>query len=151
MDYQANFWSAQTANHAELILPYVDTVLRLVPLAKKRAALEDWSLGGRPHIHGGGVQCMGCGGQGQASPSIEGDWDNCGGCPPGFGGFKGLEFPSAMGPFEHQTLYVHKLTSKLPLLCDLWLYLTDCLYLQPTRQWESLRRGAGCDKPRAVF
>ena len=50
--------SPQAANHAELILPYVDTVLRLVPLAKRRAALPDWSLGGRPHIHGGGVQCM---------------------------------------------------------------------------------------------
>lgn len=100
---EANFWSAQVANHPELILPYADTVLRLVPLARKRAALPDWSMGGRPHIHGGGLQCMGCGGQGQPSPSQEGDWDNCGGCPPGFGGFKGLEFPSAMGPFEHQT------------------------------------------------
>ena len=102
-NFQANFWSAQTSNHAELILPYVDTVLRLVPLAKRRAALPDWSLGGRPHMHGGAVQCMGCGSQGQPSPSVEGDWDDCGGCPPGFGGFRGLEFPSAMGPFAHQT------------------------------------------------
>ena len=102
-NFQANFWSAQAANRAELILPYVDTVLRLVALAKQRAALPDWSLGGRPHIHGGAIQCMGCGSQGQRSPSVEGDWDNCGGCPVGFGGFKGLEFPSAMGPFEFQT------------------------------------------------
>jgi hypothetical protein len=44
-NFQANFWSAQVANHAELIMPYADTVLRLVPLARKRAALPDWSLG----------------------------------------------------------------------------------------------------------
>lgn len=45
---------------------------------------------------------MGCSSGGQYSPSVESDWDNCGGCAPGFGGFDGLEFPSAMGPLHGQ-------------------------------------------------
>jgi hypothetical protein len=99
-NFEATFWGAHTSNHAELILPYTATINALIPLARQRAALEDWSLGGRPHVYGADVQCMGCGNNGQASPSVEGDWDNCGGCAEGFGGFKGLEFQSACGPFE---------------------------------------------------
>ena len=56
-----NFWGTQTANSPELVLPYADTFSRLIPLAKKRASLKDWQYGGRPHIYGAEVACMGRG------------------------------------------------------------------------------------------
>ena len=103
LDYnqEANFWGAQTANHPELILPFLDTITYLVmPNAAERARLPDWSYGGKPHLFGAATACMGCGPNGQHSPSELGNWDDCGGCPAGFGGFRGPEFPSATGPFE---------------------------------------------------
>jgi hypothetical protein len=48
----ANYWSASTANHPEVIGPYASTVLSLVPFAQQRAKLADWSLGGWPDEYG---------------------------------------------------------------------------------------------------
>ena len=131
----------QTANHAELILPQLDTVTYLLmPHAARRAALKDWSLGGKPHLFGAATACMGCGPNGQscktmilsrrdcayrlanteridaAAPSGLSNWDACGGCPPGFGGFKGLEFPSATGKGNRSSSYLQNLRVPTQLL-----------------------------------
>ena len=61
----------QTANHAELILPQLDTVTYLLmPHAARRAALKDWSLGGKPHLFGAATACMGCGPNGQSCKTM---------------------------------------------------------------------------------
>eukprot|EP01052_Picozoa_sp_SAG31_P032011 SAG31_NODE_3463_length_4245_cov_2.612397_3_plen_81_part_00 len=79
-------------------MPYSATVLSLVPLARKRAALNDWSPGGWSDVYGAEIAGMGCG--------WGGGYDNDYGCPKGFGGFDGIEFPSATGPFPGQAIYM---------------------------------------------
>jgi hypothetical protein len=56
-NFEANYWSAATANHPELVLSYAATILdtQLVPLAKQRASLKDWSHGGWPDQFGAEV------------------------------------------------------------------------------------------------
>ena len=92
-NFMANYWSAAVANHPEVIVPYIDTVLSLVPLARERAALPDWSPGGWVDDFGGEMSGMSCGQRGWDG------WDLDAGCPKGFGGFKGVEMPAATGPF----------------------------------------------------
>ena len=41
-NFQANFWGAASSNLPELITPFADTLLRLLPLGRARAAAEDW-------------------------------------------------------------------------------------------------------------
>ena len=94
---QANFWSASSANHPEVILPYSATIMSLVPFSRARAALRDWSQGGWADMYGGEVAGMSCG----PTP----DWDHDFGCPVGFGGFQGIEMPSATGPFEGMMMF----------------------------------------------
>jgi len=96
-NFEANFWSACSANHPELIQSYSATIMSLVPLSRQRAALADWSEGGWSDMYGGEVAGMSCG------PTI--DWDHDYGCPVGFGGFKGIEMPSATGPFEGMIMF----------------------------------------------
>ena len=88
------YWSVATANHPELVLSYAATIMdsQLVPLARQRAALPDWSHGGWPDQFGAEVMGMSCG----PTP----DWDHDFGCAPGFGGFKGFAFVSCTGPFD---------------------------------------------------
>jgi len=64
----------------------------------QRAALSDWSEGGRPDVFGAEVAGMGCG--------VLKDWDQESGCPQGFGGFQGLEFSSATGPFPGMAIFM---------------------------------------------
>ena len=93
-NFQANFWSASTANRPELVLIYAATVLdsRLVELAKARASNPVWVLGGWPDQFGAEVMGMSCG----PTPG----WDRDFGCPGGFGGFDGIEFVACAGPFR---------------------------------------------------
>jgi len=65
---------------------------RLLPLARQRAQLPDWSKGGWPGAVGSEVSGMSCG------PTV--DWDHDYGCASGFGGFDGLAFVSCAGPFR---------------------------------------------------
>lgn len=73
------------------MLAYAATIMntQLVPLARQRAALRDWSHGGWPDQYGAEVMGMSCG----PTP----DWDHDKGCAPGFGGFKGFAFVSCTG------------------------------------------------------
>ena len=61
-------------------------------LARRRAALEDWSLGGWPDVAGAEVSGMSCG----PTP----DWDYDFGCASDFGGFGGFAFVSCTGAFR---------------------------------------------------
>ena len=60
-NFQANFWGAASSNHPELITPYMDTMLRLLPLGRARAAAPDWHVGrgffGAQGQHVQGMQC----------------------------------------------------------------------------------------------
>jgi hypothetical protein len=60
---EANYFSASTSNHPELVLSYAATIMntQLVPLARQRAALRDWSHGGWPDQYGAEVMGMSCG------------------------------------------------------------------------------------------
>lgn len=97
-NFEANMWSAATANHPEVILPYASTILSLLPLSQQRASWPDWSAGGWPDMFGGEAMGMSCG----PTP----DWDHDFGCEPGFGGFDGIEMMSACGPFEGMAIYM---------------------------------------------
>ena len=99
-NFMANYWSAAVANHPEVIAPYTDTVLSLVPLSRARAALPDWSPGGWTDDFGGEMSGMSCGQRGWDG------WDLDAGCPKGFGGFKGVEMPSATGPFVGMAVHM---------------------------------------------
>ena len=96
-NFEANNWAAAAANHPEVIDDYAATILSLVPLARARAALADWSEGGWVDVHGAEVAGMSCG------PTS--DWDRDYGCARGFGGFAGIEMPSAPGPFAGMALF----------------------------------------------
>ena len=50
-NFEANYWSAATANHPEIIHSYAATVNSLLPLSRQRAELADWSLGGWPDMY----------------------------------------------------------------------------------------------------
>ena len=54
---RANYFSASTANHPEFVLSYAATIMhtQLLPLARERAALPDWSYGGWPDQFGAEV------------------------------------------------------------------------------------------------
>ena len=61
---QGNFWAASGTNHPELVHELYATMIfdsRLVPLARARATLADWSEGGWPDRLGGEVMGMSCG------------------------------------------------------------------------------------------
>jgi len=91
-NFEATFWSAATANHADSLRAYTRAIFksRLLPLARARAAQKDWSPGGWPDRLGAAVMGMSCG----PTP----DWDHDYGCSPGFGSFKGIAFVSCTGP-----------------------------------------------------
>jgi hypothetical protein len=95
LDYnlEAAFWGAAGSNRPELVGLYADFLFgsRLLPLAARRAAQRDWSLGGWPDRVGAEVMGMSCG------PAA--GWDRSGGCPAGLGGFAGLALVSCAGPF----------------------------------------------------
>ena len=95
-NYMATFWSATATNHPELVHEIYNSFIfntsRLIPLAKERAKLQDWSQGGWPDRLGASVMGMSCG------PTK--DWDHDYGCPKGFGGFDGMAFVSCTGPFQ---------------------------------------------------
>ena len=54
-NFEANFWSASSANHPEVIQSYTATIMSLLPLSRQRAALSDWSQGGWCDMYGGEV------------------------------------------------------------------------------------------------
>ena len=62
-NFEANYFSAATANHPDLVKSYAATIMntQLVPLARQRAALPDWSHGGWPDQYGAEVMGMSCG------------------------------------------------------------------------------------------
>jgi len=99
-NFEANYWSAATSNHPELMRPYFDTVNSMMDNGRKRAALKDWSEGGYPNLFGGEVMGMSCG------PTPLGNWDTDYGCPAEFGGFDGVEFSSSMGPFDGMQIFM---------------------------------------------
>lgn len=78
--------------------PYFPTLLALIPLGKARASLKTWSLGGHEafNTHGQQTEAMGC---------ACNNYDHCvtdihsKPCPADFGGFEGIEIPSAIGGF----------------------------------------------------
>ncbi|KAH8071340.1 hydrolase [Aureococcus anophagefferens] len=89
--FEANYWATTMLNAPELAAQYNDFILkesRLVELARRRAALEDWSLGGWPDVAGAEVSGMSCG----PTP----DWDHAS----DFGGFGGFAFVSCTGAFR---------------------------------------------------
>ena len=62
-NFQANFWGAASSNLPHLITPYIDTMMRLVPLGLARATAPDWHVGGGffgpQGQHNQGMQCGG--------------------------------------------------------------------------------------------
>ena len=119
---EANYYGAASSNHAEAMAPYFPTLDALVPLGRQRASLKSWAHGG----HGAGgtagqmVESMGCACDNCESAATVGLSSDCccsdGGpllrtddqcyeeksgkrCPESFGGFDGIEIPSAMGAF----------------------------------------------------
>ena len=89
-NFQANFWGASSSNHPELIMPYVDTIMRLLPLGRARARAPDWHTAqgffGPAGQHNQGMQC-GASKTGWAGP--------LGQCPAsaGLGNYSGINFP----------------------------------------------------------
>jgi hypothetical protein len=89
-NFQANFWGASSSNHPELIMPYVDTIMRLLPLGRARARSPDWHTAqgffGPAGQHNQGMQC-GASKTGWAGP--------LGQCPAsaGLGNYAGINFP----------------------------------------------------------
>lgn len=111
-NFEANFWSASSANHPEVIQSYTATILSLLPISRKRAKLSDWSHGGWCDMYGGEVSglltlmsdnLVDCVAGMSCGPTK--DWDHDYGCPRGFGGFDGVEMPSATGPFEGMIMF----------------------------------------------
>ena len=98
-NFQANYWGAASSNMPEMITPYADTMMRLLPLGRERAAAPDWSVGqgffGATGQHVQGMQC-GHSETGWAGP--------LGQCPASarLGGYAGLNFPGHMGPWAGQ-------------------------------------------------
>ncbi|KAH8071300.1 hydrolase [Aureococcus anophagefferens] len=83
-NFEANYWATTMLNAPELAAQYNDFILkesRLVELARRRAALEDWSLGGWPDVAGAEVS-------GMSSRASD------------FGGFGGFAFVSCTGAFR---------------------------------------------------
>ena len=98
-NFQANYWGAASSNMPEMITPFVDTMLRLLPLGRERAAAPDWSVGqgffGATGQHVQGMQC------GHSKTNWAGP---LGQCPASadLGGYSGLNFPGHMGPWSGQ-------------------------------------------------
>jgi hypothetical protein len=100
LDYnvEANFYGAASSNHPEAMMSYFATLEGLVPLGRLRASLPSWHLGGHEthQTHGQQTEAMGC---------ACNNYDHCitdihgKTCPVGFGGFDGIEIPSAIGGF----------------------------------------------------
>ena len=101
LDYnaEANYYGAASSNHAESMSPYFPTLQALVPLGRLRADLRSWDQEGHES-------------HGTAGEMIEAMGYNCDTydhcyvdnknktCPTNFGGFNGIEIPSAIGAFE---------------------------------------------------
>jgi hypothetical protein len=101
LDYnvEANFYGAASSNHADTMWSYFPTLTALMPLGRERASLQNWVQGG--HESGGTfgqmTEAMGC---------CCDDYNHCyreigthAQCPANFGGFDGIEIPSAIGGF----------------------------------------------------
>eukprot|EP00038_Savillea_parva_P031017 m.82296 g.82296 ORF g.82296 m.82296 type:complete len:1149 (+) comp9456_c0_seq1:212-3658(+) len=92
LDYnvEANYWGAASSNRLDAMLPYFPMATALIPECRRRAALKTWSHGGHSafNIWGQASEMIGCG---PTSFSV------MGGCPDDYGGYDGLECPSATG------------------------------------------------------
>lgn len=132
-NFQANFWGAASSNMPGLIMPFVDTMLRLLPLGEARAAAPDWhearGFFGAAGQHSQGMQC-GISPTGWAGP--------LGQCPATaeLGGYAGLNFPGHMGSaialwHTHTQSLTSSLYLSLLISVALCLYLCLCLCLYP--------------------
>eukprot|EP00040_Diaphanoeca_grandis_P025186 m.139259 g.139259 ORF g.139259 m.139259 type:complete len:1142 (-) comp30045_c0_seq6:246-3671(-) len=96
LDYnaEANFYGAASSNHPQAMSPYFPTLTALIPLGQQRASLESWNQGGHESdgFFGQQTEAMGCNCN---------DYNHCyePACPSDFGGFDGIEIPSAIGGF----------------------------------------------------
>jgi len=100
LDYnvEANFYGAASSNHPKAIWPYYPTLSALIPLGQQRASLPSWSQGGHESggYYGQMTEAMGCNCNDYMHCFEEADGSRC---PDGFGGFDGIEIPSAIGGF----------------------------------------------------
>jgi hypothetical protein len=93
-NFQANFWGAMSSNRPQFSLPYFDTLMSVLPLAKARAAAPSWSIGqgffGAAGQFSQGMQC------GKSSTGWKGP---LGKCPEaaGLGNYSGANFPGHIG------------------------------------------------------
>eukprot|EP00041_Stephanoeca_diplocostata_P026806 m.729241 g.729241 ORF g.729241 m.729241 type:complete len:1225 (+) comp23048_c0_seq4:158-3832(+) len=100
LDYnaEANFYGAASSNHAGTMWAYFPTLTALIPLGQQRASLPTWSKGGHEShtTQGQQTEAMGCAcdNYDHCVTDIHGQT-----CPPDFGGFDGIEIPSAIGGF----------------------------------------------------
>ena len=100
LDYnaEANFYGAASSNHQESMWPYFPTISALIPLGQQRASLPSWSQGGHESgaFYGQMTEAMGCNCNDYMHCYEEANGQHC---PAGFGGFDGIEIPSAIGGF----------------------------------------------------
>jgi hypothetical protein len=100
LDYnaEANFYGAASSNHAEAMWPYFPTLSALIPLGQQRASLQSWSQGGHESaaFFGQMTEAMGCNCNDYMHCYHEANGQQC---PASFGGFEGIELPSAIGGF----------------------------------------------------
>ena len=100
LDYnaEANFYGAASSNHPEAMWPYFPTMSALIPLGQQRASLPSWSQGGHESaaFYGQMTEAMGCNCNDYMHCYEERDGRRC---PADFGGFDGIELPSAIGGF----------------------------------------------------
>ena len=105
-------------------MPYVDTILRLMPIGRARAAAPDWHVGrGFFGAQGQHVQGMQCG----ASPT---GWAGpLGQCPASadLGGYSGVNFPGHMGPWAGQEFPVSTAVLRTTSLGCAYTIMALCL------------------------
>lgn len=100
LDYnvEANFYGAASSNHPEAMWPYFPTLSALIPIGQQRASLSWWGQGGHESaaFYGQMTEAMGCNCNNYYHCYRQGNGQRC---PDGFGGFEGIEIPSAIGAF----------------------------------------------------
>ena len=100
LDYnvEANFYGAASSNHPEAMWPYFPTLTALIPIGQQRASLSWWGQGGHESagFYGQMTEAMGCNCNNYFHCYRQGNGQRC---PDGFGGFEGIEIPSAIGGF----------------------------------------------------
>ena len=98
---EANFYSAGSSNHLELMSPYFETIYSLHDDCAARAASPDWSVPGMAPVPSLGINTYGfeCGHHAHNGNS------NDNGCPNTLGNYSGIALVNGIGPFAFQRLF----------------------------------------------